>query len=96
MRAEEKELINEKFSGVHSLLIAQSDVLHAELNEIKTTIKAVHDETKRTNGRVTSIENDIKVTRFMETHPKIFALIILLFIGVLKIDYIIELIKYLI
>jgi hypothetical protein len=49
MTGEQKELIEEKFKGVHALIQANFDVISVDLDYIK---KAVD----KTNGRVTNLE----------------------------------------
>jgi len=49
MTPEQKELIEEKFKGVHALIQANFDVISVDLDYIKRAVD-------KTNGRVTSLE----------------------------------------
>ena len=70
MQKAERELIEEKFKGVY---------LHQNTNfdSISDKLELIYKQTLLTNSRVSSFEKQTKVTRFLETHPKIALLIAL-------------------
>lgn len=51
MTAEQKELIETKFDGVHALIQSNFDVMNIELRYIK-------EQVTKTNGRVTKLEEE--------------------------------------
>lgn len=52
----DKELIDEKFTGVHALIISNADV-QAEVNrQILSTLRRIEEQTIKTNGRVFLLE----------------------------------------
>ena len=62
MQKAERELIEEKFKGVHALLQANFDVVNSELAHIK-------EQTTKTNGRLTCVEAETRVVRFFSKKP---------------------------
>jgi hypothetical protein len=86
---EARELIDEKFKGVHARIDASHDIIMLELRAIK-------EQTMKTNGRVTCLENETKFTRMMERRPVmivIFILGIITLYGVVEISGLIEIMK---
>jgi len=57
MTQEQKELIEEKFKGVHALIQANADIQHEVNENIVKTLKRIEVQTTKTNGRVNSLEN---------------------------------------
>lgn len=55
-----KELIDEKFKGVHARIDANYENLEIKQDsnhdEVKAVLKQILDQTKKTNGRVTELE----------------------------------------
>ena len=77
MKVDERELIEEKFKGVY---------LHQEsnFNLINEKLSHILEQTTKTNGRVTCLENDFKeykkemtFVNYLSKNPVILALILL-------------------
>ena len=60
----DRELIEEKFTGVYSRLDANNQLMHMELKAISELLQKTHEQTLKTNGRVNGLESDIKKTDF--------------------------------
>jgi len=86
MTKAERELIELKFKGLYEHNETNYSLLHQKLGQI-------HDETKSTNGRVTSLEKDLNIVRFFSKYPKILILAVLGIIALVQMDTIIETIK---
>ena len=56
MTSTEKELYNEKITGVYSLIQANADVQSKVNENILATLARIETQTKITNGRVTVLE----------------------------------------
>ena len=70
MQKPERELIEEKFKGVYLHQQSNFDLINQKLEQI-------HKQTLKTNGRVTAIEEQTKISRFLESKPVFLLLIIL-------------------
>ena len=82
MTKAEKELIEEKFTGIHALIQANYDVNNIQHNALMEKLEAVHCQALKTNGRVTNLENETKFFRYLQRNPKASVIIgILLVLG---------------
>lgn len=72
MNKDDKELISEKFKGVYLHQQSNFDLISEKLEQI-------HKQTLLTNGRITIVEKQTKVIRFLESNPKIS---IVIFLGI--------------
>ena len=77
MQKQERELIEEKFKGVYLHQQSNFDLINQKLEQI-------HDQTKKTNGRVTSLEGDFTdykkdmiFLHYISKKPILLALIVL-------------------
>lgn len=71
MTTAERELIEEKFSGVHAMMQANNDINHMQHTALMESVEKVLQQALKTNGRVTSIEKETRFFRFVERNPKI-------------------------
>ena len=56
MTPTEKELYNEKVSGVHALISANAEVQNEVNKNVLATLERIEQQVIKTNGRVTSLE----------------------------------------
>ena len=61
----DKELIDEKFRGVYSRLDSNNELMHVELKGISDLLKLTHEQACRTNGRVTRLESETGLIRWL-------------------------------
>jgi len=80
MNKDEKELFELKFKGVYAQISSNFDLIHVELERIYKEVKLI-------NGEVKEVKKQTTVTRFFETHPKLFFLVIFGFITFFIIRY---------
>jgi hypothetical protein len=74
MRAEEKELINEKFSGLKSLLNAHFENVNDRLDD-------VIEHQKKSNGRIDLLETETTFFRWVNRNPKLALFLTILIIA---------------
>ncbi len=65
----DKELIEEKFRGVYSRLDSNNEIMHVELKEISNLLKLTHEQACKTNGRVTKLEKETGLIRWLTNKP---------------------------
>ena len=68
MNKDDRCLIDEMFKGVRAEIKAKDDIIMMKLEQILA-------ETRKTNGRVTALEEQTSIVRWFERNPKRFALI---------------------
>ena len=74
----------------------EKELLDKWFENVDLKLDAIHTQAKLTNSRVTKLEDQTEEMRFFKRHPKIFILVLVLFLAVLKFEYIVQLIKILI
>ncbi len=70
----ERELIEEKFSGMNARIEANFDVVHDSLKQIVT-------QQKIANNRTTKLERQTEVVRFFTKYPKLFVIFLVALFG---------------
>ena len=74
MNTLDRELIEEKIKGVHSLIGANFDVVNDKLESINVHLKA-------SNNRTSKLERQTEIVRFFTKYPKLFILFIVALFG---------------
>lgn len=69
MQQSEKQLIDEKFRGVYSRLDANNELIHQQLKQLIDLQEKTHEQALKTNGRVTSLEKQTLVIRWITEKP---------------------------
>ena len=69
MNPQDRELIDIKFTHISGVMQANHDAIMSELKHIK-------EQTDKTNGRVTALEKETKVSRFFERRPIFLILVV--------------------
>lgn len=74
----QQELEKERFKGVYKTIDANYELVNEKIdtNHKETTIilKQILEQTKKTNGRVTCLEEETRFTRTVTKYPKLSAL----------------------
>jgi len=68
MNKDDRCLIDEMLKGVRAEIKAKDDIIMMKLEQILA-------ETRKTNGRVTALEEQTSIVRWFERNPKRFTLI---------------------
>ena len=77
MQQAERELLDEKFKGIIAMITTNNDISKIYHKELLESQNDILKQVMITNGRVTSQENQTRVIRFFESHPKIAILVLL-------------------
>lgn len=77
MEQTEKELMAEKFKGIIAMITTNNDISKIYHKELLESQKRILNQVTITNNRVTIIEKQTKVIRFLEDHPKITIVLLL-------------------
>ena len=80
----DKELIEEKFSGVNARLDSNNELMHLKLKEISNLLKLTHDQACKTNGRLNKLEietipslnNKVRVISWFNDKPQRYLLFV--------------------
>lgn len=69
MQQAEKQLIEEKFRGVYSRLDANNEITNQRLNLLIELQERTHEQALKTNDRVTILEKQTAIIRWMVQNP---------------------------
>jgi len=95
-QSETRKIIEDKLTGIHATLKAQSDLNDSQHAEIIRELKSVQVKQDDTNGRLKKVEKETRIFRYLEKKPLVLLMLMFMIVAIanaVEFNTIVELIK---
>ena len=71
-QSEIRRIIEDKLTGFHATIKAQNDMNNSQHEEIMKELRSVQKKQDTTNGRITKVEKETRLVRYLTKKPLLF------------------------